>query len=71
MPVVLSSGGHAPPTGQTPQATPPSQQVKTASLIHLLFSFIHELNWRDDFLLQRIQKVKQSTWMAIIARLSL
>uniref|UniRef100_A0A672I068 Pumilio homolog 1 n=1 Tax=Salarias fasciatus TaxID=181472 RepID=A0A672I068_SALFA len=27
MPVVLSSGGHAPPTGQTPQATPPSQQV--------------------------------------------
>uniref|UniRef100_A0AAQ5XBQ4 Pumilio homolog 1 n=1 Tax=Amphiprion ocellaris TaxID=80972 RepID=A0AAQ5XBQ4_AMPOC len=26
MPVVLSSGGHAPPTGQTPQATPPSQQ---------------------------------------------
>lgn len=28
MPVVLSSGGHAPPTGQTPQATPPSQQVR-------------------------------------------
>lgn len=27
MPVVLSSGGHAPPTGQTPQATPPIQQV--------------------------------------------
>uniref|UniRef100_A0A668SQW0 Pumilio homolog 1 n=1 Tax=Oreochromis aureus TaxID=47969 RepID=A0A668SQW0_OREAU len=27
MPVVLSSGGHAPPTGQTPQATPPSQQA--------------------------------------------
>lgn len=27
MPVVLSSGGHAPPTGQTSQATPPSQQV--------------------------------------------
>uniref|UniRef100_A0A8D0AP52 Pumilio homolog 1 n=1 Tax=Sander lucioperca TaxID=283035 RepID=A0A8D0AP52_SANLU len=27
MPVVLSSGGHAPPTGQTPQATPPSQQT--------------------------------------------
>uniref|UniRef100_A0A665W9H0 Pumilio homolog 1 n=1 Tax=Echeneis naucrates TaxID=173247 RepID=A0A665W9H0_ECHNA len=26
MPVVLSSGGHAPPTGQTSQATPPSQQ---------------------------------------------
>uniref|UniRef100_A0AAQ4P334 Pumilio homolog 1 n=1 Tax=Gasterosteus aculeatus aculeatus TaxID=481459 RepID=A0AAQ4P334_GASAC len=26
MPVVLSSGGHAPPTGQTPQAVPPSQQ---------------------------------------------
>uniref|UniRef100_A0A8C3ALI8 Pumilio homolog 1 n=1 Tax=Cyclopterus lumpus TaxID=8103 RepID=A0A8C3ALI8_CYCLU len=26
MPVVLSSGGHAPPTGQIPQATPPSQQ---------------------------------------------
>ncbi|KAI9539847.1 Pumilio 1, partial [Dissostichus eleginoides] len=26
MPVVLSSGGHAPPTGQTPQAPPPSQQ---------------------------------------------
>ncbi|XP_061786982.1 pumilio homolog 1 isoform X1 [Nerophis lumbriciformis] len=26
MPVVLSSGGHAPPTGQTPLATPPSQQ---------------------------------------------
>ncbi|XP_029298621.1 pumilio homolog 1 isoform X4 [Cottoperca gobio] len=29
MPVVLSSGGHAPPTGQTPQATPPSQQITT------------------------------------------
>lgn len=27
MPVVLSSGGHAPPTGQASQATPPSQQV--------------------------------------------
>uniref|UniRef100_A0A8C5FLB0 Pumilio homolog 1 n=1 Tax=Gadus morhua TaxID=8049 RepID=A0A8C5FLB0_GADMO len=26
MPVVLSSGGHAPPTGQVPQAPPPSQQ---------------------------------------------
>ncbi|XP_033949803.1 pumilio homolog 1 isoform X4 [Pseudochaenichthys georgianus] len=26
MPVVLSSGGHAPPIGQTPQAPPPSQQ---------------------------------------------
>uniref|UniRef100_A0A3B5MYG0 Uncharacterized protein n=1 Tax=Xiphophorus couchianus TaxID=32473 RepID=A0A3B5MYG0_9TELE len=24
MPVVLSSGGHALPTGQTPQATPPT-----------------------------------------------
>lgn len=32
MPVVLSSGGHAPPTGQTPQATPPSQQVIFAPL---------------------------------------
>ncbi|XP_010795155.1 pumilio homolog 1 isoform X1 [Notothenia coriiceps] len=29
MPVVLSSGGHAPPTGQTPQAPPPSQQITT------------------------------------------
>lgn len=27
MPVVLSSGGHAPPTGPAPQAPPPSQQV--------------------------------------------
>lgn len=27
MPVVLSSGGHAPPAGQAPQAAPPSQQV--------------------------------------------
>ncbi|XP_036827426.1 pumilio homolog 1 isoform X1 [Oncorhynchus mykiss] len=26
MPVVLSSGGHAPPAGQTPHAPPPSQQ---------------------------------------------
>ncbi|KAJ3609442.1 hypothetical protein NHX12_023963 [Muraenolepis orangiensis] len=26
MPVVLSSGGHVPPTGQVPQAPPPSQQ---------------------------------------------
>lgn len=33
MPVVLSSGGHAPPTGQTPQATPPSQQVKATTLM--------------------------------------
>uniref|UniRef100_A0A671UAY5 Pumilio homolog 1 n=1 Tax=Sparus aurata TaxID=8175 RepID=A0A671UAY5_SPAAU len=29
MPVVLSSGGHAPPTGQTPQTTPPSQQTSS------------------------------------------
>ncbi|XP_034096824.1 pumilio homolog 1 isoform X8 [Gymnodraco acuticeps] len=29
MPVVLSSGGHAPPIGQTPQAPPPSQQITT------------------------------------------
>ncbi|KAG7254937.1 hypothetical protein CRUP_024683, partial [Coryphaenoides rupestris] len=26
MPVVLSSGGHAPPTGPAPQVPPPSQQ---------------------------------------------
>lgn len=31
MPVVLSSGGHAPPGGQTSQATPPSQQVNLLS----------------------------------------
>uniref|UniRef100_A0A3Q3JTY8 Uncharacterized protein n=1 Tax=Monopterus albus TaxID=43700 RepID=A0A3Q3JTY8_MONAL len=34
MPVVLSSGGHAPPTGQTPQATPPSQQNPLLSERH-------------------------------------
>lgn len=39
MPVVLSSGGHAPPTGQTSQATPPSQQVnlKTDTLKYSSF----------------------------------
>lgn len=43
MPVVLSSGGHAPPTGQTPQATPPSQQVRTTTLtLH-----IHELKQKE------------------------
>uniref|UniRef100_A0A674B4H3 Pumilio homolog 1 n=1 Tax=Salmo trutta TaxID=8032 RepID=A0A674B4H3_SALTR len=29
MPVVLSSGGHAPPAGQTPHAPSPSQQVRS------------------------------------------
>lgn len=36
MPVVLSSGGHAPPIGQTPQAPPPSQQVKPTTLTYLV-----------------------------------
>lgn len=42
MPVVLSSGGHAPPTGQTPQATPPSQQVRRPPWL-LLASRLAEL----------------------------
>lgn len=40
MPVVLSSGGHAPPTGQTSQATPPSQQVNLTTDTLKLSSFI-------------------------------
>lgn len=44
MPVVLSSGGHAPPTGQNSQATPPSQQVKSTTLTLLLYAVSHNVN---------------------------
>lgn len=47
MPVVLSSGGHAPPAGQIPQATPPSQQVKSTTVTYFINWQIYNM-WRPS-----------------------